>query len=169
MQFAETNQLRAPPSSCILLGLSSHSSWVLNSKPTFSEPNFMPCLLLNFNSPLTNLGLFNTGGRKSSEAKAYDQFFSGKIRKSNISSELLARAASFAATREFEKHCEVNGRPQSHAEARDLLAGFAGAFIDKEVETRELDSIDKDKAKYDASSSSVLAYARNRPLSRLNA
>lgn len=30
------------------------------------------------------------------------------------------------------------------------MAGFAGAFIDREVETRGLDFIDKEKAKYQA-------------------
>ncbi|KAF7330550.1 hypothetical protein MVEN_02494700 [Mycena venus] len=64
--------------------------------------------------------------------------------------ELLAGAASFVAAREYEKHCEKNGKPQSHAEAKELLAAFAGAFIDKEVESHGLDFIDKEKAKYDA-------------------
>jgi hypothetical protein len=30
------------------------------------------------------------------------------------------------------------------------MAGFAGAFVDREVETRGLDFIDKEKAKYHA-------------------
>jgi len=89
-------------------------------------------------------------GGDSSEAQAYDQFSSGKVHKSDISHELLAGAASFAAAREFEKHCEANGKPQTHAEAKELIAAFAGAFIDKEVESHGLDFIDKEKAKYDA-------------------
>lgn len=40
------------------------------------------------------------------------------------------------AAREYEKHCEANGKPASHAEAKELLAGFAGAFVDREFETR---------------------------------
>jgi hypothetical protein len=31
--------------------------------------------------------------------------------------------------------------------AKELLAGFSGAFVDREVETRGLDFIDKEKAK----------------------
>ncbi|KAJ6576419.1 hypothetical protein DFH09DRAFT_980480 [Mycena vulgaris] len=89
-------------------------------------------------------------GGDSDEANAYDQFASGKVHKSDISHELLAGAASFAAAREYEKHCEANGKPQSHAEAKELLAAFAGAFIDKEVESHGLDFVDKEKAKYDA-------------------
>ncbi|KAJ7284977.1 hypothetical protein C8J57DRAFT_1217313 [Mycena rebaudengoi] len=86
----------------------------------------------------------------SDEANAYDQITTGKVHKADISHELLAGAASFAAAREFEKHEEANGKVQSHAMAKELLAGFAGAFIDREVESHGLDFIDKEKAKHDA-------------------
>ncbi|KAF7316851.1 hypothetical protein HMN09_00418800 [Mycena chlorophos] len=84
----------------------------------------------------------------SSESSQYEEF-QGK-HKTDISHQLLAGAAAFAAAKEYEKHCEQNGKPQSHAEAKELLAGFAGAFIDREVETRGLDAIDVAKAKYEA-------------------
>ncbi|KAJ6531779.1 hypothetical protein B0H19DRAFT_1272973 [Mycena capillaripes] len=89
-------------------------------------------------------------GGDSSEAQAYDQISTGKVHKSDISHELLAGAAAFAAARQYEKHCEENGKPQSHAEAKELLAAFGAAFIDKEVESHGLDFVDKEKAKYDA-------------------
>ncbi|KAK7033105.1 hypothetical protein R3P38DRAFT_2773563 [Favolaschia claudopus] len=87
-------------------------------------------------------------GNDSDEAKAYDEY-NGK-HKTDISHQLLAGAASFVAAKEFDKHCEQNGKPQSHAQAKELLAAFAGAFIDREVETHGMDFIDKEKAKYDA-------------------
>ncbi|KAJ7041858.1 hypothetical protein C8F04DRAFT_110112 [Mycena alexandri] len=93
------------------------------------------------------MGFFN---ENSDEAQAYNQLSSGNVHKAEMSHELLAGAASFAAAREYEKHCEKNGKPQSHAEMKELLAGFAGAFIDREVETRGLDALDKQKAKKDA-------------------
>lgn len=34
--------------------------------------------------------------------------------------------------------------------AKELLAGFAGAFIDREVETKGLDFVDREKAKRQA-------------------
>jgi len=34
--------------------------------------------------------------------------------------------------------------------AKELMAGFAGAFIDREVETKGLDFVDTEKAKYHA-------------------
>ncbi|KAJ8596000.1 hypothetical protein M405DRAFT_837464 [Rhizopogon salebrosus TDB-379] len=53
----------------------------------------------------------------------------------SLSHELLGGAAAFAAAKAYEDHCAANGKPDSHAKAKELLAGFAGAFIDREVET----------------------------------
>ncbi|KAJ5633646.1 hypothetical protein N7528_001488 [Penicillium herquei] len=66
------------------------------------------------------------------------------------SHELIAGAASYEAAKAYENHCAQNGQPASHAEAKELMAGFAGAFIDREVETKGLDFIDSEKAKYRA-------------------
>ncbi|KAJ7664670.1 hypothetical protein DFH06DRAFT_1188318 [Mycena polygramma] len=87
----------------------------------------------------------------SSETPESQNFEAIKTHKGDISHELLAGAASFAAAHEYTKHCAANGKPQSHAEAIDLLAGFAGAFIDHEAETRGMDEIAKQKAKRAAS------------------
>ncbi|KAJ7931554.1 hypothetical protein B0H13DRAFT_1958766 [Mycena leptocephala] len=117
-----------------------------------------PLSCLNFSSRLKNFG------SKSREAKAYDRFSSGKVHKSEISHESLAAAASFAATRELESTARST-------EGLTLLAGFAGAFIDKvlsllklypslntmqEVETHGIKFIDKEMAKYDGASSEFL-------------
>lgn len=42
------------------------------------------------------------------------------------------------------------GEPASHDKAKEIFAGFAGAFVDREVETRGLDFIDREKAKREA-------------------
>ena len=42
------------------------------------------------------------------------------------------------------------GQPPSHEKAKELMAGFAGAFIDREVETKGMDFIDREKAKRQA-------------------
>ena len=39
------------------------------------------------------------------------------------------------------------GDPGSHQEAKEIAAAFSGAFIDREVETRGMDYIDREKAK----------------------
>ena len=44
----------------------------------------------------------------------------------------------------------IIGQPSSHAEAKDIMAGFAGAFIDREVESKGMDFIDSEKVKYQA-------------------
>jgi len=61
--------------------------------------------------------------------------------------EMLGGAAAFEATKAYEKHCAANGKPASHAKAKELAAGFAGAFVDREVDTKGLDFVDKQKAK----------------------
>ena len=53
----------------------------------------------------------------------------------------------YQAAKAYEKHCEENGKPDSHAKAKEIMAGFAGAFIDRAIETKGLDFIDKEKAK----------------------
>jgi hypothetical protein len=58
------------------------------------------------------------------------------------------------AAKAYEDHCAQNGKPDSHAKAKEILyvlfcvcqgdmythlrysAGFAGAFVDREVETK---------------------------------
>ncbi|KAF7344758.1 hypothetical protein MVEN_01636700 [Mycena venus] len=85
----------------------------------------------------------------SYEAQAYEEVQNAP-HKASLSHELIAAAASFEAAKAYEKHCEQNGKPQSHAMAKELMAGFAGAFIDRMVETKGLDEIDKEKAKHEA-------------------
>ncbi|KAF9780161.1 hypothetical protein BJ322DRAFT_1084922 [Thelephora terrestris] len=92
------------------------------------------------------MGLFH---HESDESQAFNEFGQAK-HKSEVSHELLSGAAAFAAAHEYEKYCERNGKPQSHAKAKELLAGFSAAFIDHEVESRGLDFIDKQKAKHEA-------------------
>jgi hypothetical protein len=83
--------------------------------------------------------------------------------KAKTSHELIAAAASFEvrcslsvsllltglligdrnrqAAKAYEKHCEENGKPASHALAKELLAGFAGAFVDRMVESKGVRTI----------------------------
>ncbi|KAF4632882.1 hypothetical protein G7Y89_g5248 [Cudoniella acicularis] len=85
----------------------------------------------------------------SDQAQAYNQY-NDQPHKSSITHELLAGAASYEAAKAYEQHVEKNGQPASHDKAKEIFAGFAGAFVDREVETRGLDFIDKEKAKRQA-------------------
>ncbi|KAJ7789908.1 hypothetical protein B0H14DRAFT_2535763 [Mycena olivaceomarginata] len=87
---------------------------------------------------------------ESDEAQAYNTVNDEGTHKAKLSHELIAAAASYEAARAYEKHVEANGKPASHDQAKALLAGFAGAFVDRIVETKGLDGIDAAKAKHDA-------------------
>jgi len=85
----------------------------------------------------------------SYQAQAYDQVVNAP-HKAELSHELIAAAASYEAAKAYEKHCSENGKPASHAEANEIMAGVAGAFIDRLVETKGLDFVDREKAKHQA-------------------
>ncbi|KAJ7590970.1 hypothetical protein C8J56DRAFT_934343 [Mycena floridula] len=85
----------------------------------------------------------------SNEAQAYDEVVNAP-HKATLSHELLAAAASYEAMKSYEKHVEENGQPDSHAKAKELLAAFSGAFVDRMVETKGLDEVDVLKAKHQA-------------------
>ncbi|KAF8502844.1 CipC1 protein [Russula emetica] len=104
------------------------------------------------------MGWFGDG---HDNAQAYDKYQDAPKNKSHISHELISSAAAFEAAKEYEKHKEKNGQPVSHAKAKEIAAGFAGAFIDKQFEThgvdliwcrltKQLDFLDKEKAKHQA-------------------
>ena len=67
-----------------------------------------------------------------------------------FSHELVAGAGSFMAFKAFEDHQRKEGKPVSHAFAKELLAGFAGAEVDKLAETKGEDFYDREKAKQEA-------------------
>jgi len=67
-----------------------------------------------------------------------------------LSHELVAGAAAYYAADKYEEHCEANGQPASHDEAKKLMAGFAGAFVDREVEPRAENAYDRERVQRDA-------------------
>ncbi|KAH8118278.1 putative phosphoglycerate mutase family protein [Phellopilus nigrolimitatus] len=93
--------------------------------------------------------------KDSDQGQAYDQYNAASTgsseHKASLTHEILGGAAAYEAAKAYEKHVAKNGKPSSHAEAKELFAGFAGAFIDREVETKGLDFFDKEKAKHHAS------------------
>jgi len=62
---------------------------------------------------------------------AYDQVYGGGLPQRDVTHELLAGAAGFEAMRMFEHHRERKGIPEHHELAKELLAGFAVAEVDK--------------------------------------
>ncbi|KAG8908126.1 hypothetical protein FRB99_000154 [Tulasnella sp. 403] len=70
--------------------------------------------------------------------------------KAELSHEILAGAATFAAMEGWEHHKAKNGDPSEHPHAKAAGAALIGAFVDRMVETKGLDFIDKQKAKKEA-------------------
>jgi len=85
----------------------------------------------------------------SEEAQAHETVENAG-HKAHFSHELIASAASFAAAKAYEKHVEKEGKPVNHKAAIELIAGLAGGFVDRVVETKGLDFVDKEKAKHEA-------------------
>ncbi|KAH9948064.1 hypothetical protein B0H21DRAFT_690787 [Amylocystis lapponica] len=82
----------------------------------------------------------------SSEAQAHAQL-SGGQHHAQLSHELIAGAAAYEAAKAYEHHCAAHGKPPTHEKAMEILAGLSGAFVDRIVETKGLDYVDKEKAK----------------------
>ncbi|KIK48874.1 hypothetical protein CY34DRAFT_7880 [Suillus luteus UH-Slu-Lm8-n1] len=71
----------------------------------------------------------------------YDEFRdSNAPHEASLSHELLGGAVAFEAAKAYEDHCAKEGRPQSHALAKEIFAGFAGAALDRVVETKGADA-----------------------------
>ncbi|CAF9929825.1 MAG: hypothetical protein GOMPHAMPRED_005508 [Gomphillus americanus] len=90
----------------------------------------------------------------SDQAQAYnyvqntDQF--GQEHQAKLSHELIGGAAAFEAMKAYEDHVERNGQPENHKFAKELAAGFAGAFVDRIAETKGEDFYDRERAKHHA-------------------
>jgi len=94
------------------------------------------------------MGFFHS---ESDQAAAYNTVAnSTPEHKAHLSHELIAAAASYEAAKAYQNHVEENGKPASHAKAKEILAAASGAFIDHIVETKGLNFIDKQKAKHAA-------------------
>ncbi|KAI8088790.1 uncharacterized protein BX664DRAFT_331383 [Halteromyces radiatus] len=88
------------------------------------------------------MGLSDLFGKQHEEVESASHEHKG-----SLTHEAIAGAAAYQALKAYNEHCEREGKPVEHAKAKQLLAGFAGAALDKLVETKGLDFVDKQKAK----------------------
>ncbi|KAI8069623.1 hypothetical protein BC940DRAFT_254634 [Gongronella butleri] len=88
------------------------------------------------------MGLSDLFGKQHEEVEGASHEHKG-----SLTHEAIAGAAAYQALKAYNAHCEREGKPVEHAKAKQLLAGFAGAALDKLVETKGLDFVDKQKAK----------------------
>ncbi|KZO97783.1 hypothetical protein CALVIDRAFT_454481, partial [Calocera viscosa TUFC12733] len=64
--------------------------------------------------------------------------------------EAIAAAAGFAAMKAWESHVKASGQEPTHEVMKETLAAIAAAEVDKLVETKGLDWVDKERAQHDA-------------------
>ncbi|KAE8163261.1 hypothetical protein BDV40DRAFT_299595 [Aspergillus tamarii] len=84
-------------------------------------------------------------GDDSDEAQAWNEVINAP-HKAELPHELIGTAAAYEAGKAYEKHVATNGLPPNHARAKEIVAGFAGAYIERIIETKGLDYIDKQEA-----------------------
>lgn len=76
--------------------------------------------------------------------------YDGQPHESKVSHEFVGGAAAFEAMHLFENQQREKGEAVNHGFAKEMLAAFAGAEVDKLIETKGLDAIDAEKAKHHA-------------------
>ncbi len=91
---------------------------------------------------------------------AYDQVYGGGRPPHEVTHELLAGAAAFEAMRMYEHHREREGIPEHHELAKELLAGFVGAEIDKHFEQDRYGHLNRREARRLAEEQAELPLAR---------
>jgi len=72
--------------------------------------------------------------------------------------EAIGGAAAFGAMKYFEDQQRKEGKPVSHQFAKELIAGFAGAEVDKLAETKGEDAWDSFEAKRQAKQNAEALY-----------
>ncbi|PYH98135.1 putative phosphoglycerate mutase family protein [Aspergillus ellipticus CBS 707.79] len=96
------------------------------------------------------MGWFSQDSEQAQYSEQFSSFDGSEEHKAKLSHEVIGGAAAYEAMKAYEDHKAKNGEPDSHAQAKEILAGLAGAFVDREFETKGLDFIDREKAKYHA-------------------
>src|SRR6201994_2895739 len=77
------------------------------------------------------MGLFDFLGAN----EAYDDVYGGRRPHHEVTHERLAGAAGFEAMRMYEDHRQREGIPVHHRVAKELLAAFVAAEIDRHFDT----------------------------------
>ncbi|KAK9454282.1 hypothetical protein V1511DRAFT_512232 [Dipodascopsis uninucleata] len=88
-------------------------------------------------------------GRQQAD-EMYGNYYQPEQHEAKFSHEAVAGAASFMAMKVFEDRQRREGAPVKHQFAKEVIAGIAGAEVDKLVETKGLNFIDTERAKHHA-------------------
>ncbi|QRD93651.1 hypothetical protein F9C07_2167734 [Aspergillus flavus] len=100
--------------------------------------------------------LMRLNGPRSSLVLPLPTRLQRNTRKTSPRTESTFLTESFCWISEWNRlTCCLVGKPASQAQAKEILRGLAGAFVDRIVETKGLDFSDAKKAKYLANSHRV--------------
>ncbi|KAH7368732.1 hypothetical protein B0T11DRAFT_326883 [Plectosphaerella cucumerina] len=80
--------------------------------------------------------------------------------RAKLSHEVVAGGAAFEAMKLFEDRQRRSGEPVKHQFAKELLMGFAGAEVDRLVETKGMDYLDQRRARDQAQERAAELYDR---------
>ncbi|KAJ1018877.1 hypothetical protein NDA16_004680 [Ustilago loliicola] len=89
--------------------------------------------------------MFGFGNHEEAADFIYNQ--DPQQHEAKFSHEAVGFGAGFVAMREYEKRQEAKGEHPKHEFAKEMLAGIAGAEVDKLFETKGLDFLDREEAK----------------------
>jgi hypothetical protein len=89
------------------------------------------------------MGLFD----RDRAHNAHGQVYGGQLPHAQVTHELLAAAAGFEAMRMYEHHREREGSAVHHQLAKEMIAGFAAAEVDKHFEQGRLGHLDREQAR----------------------
>ena len=89
---------------------------------------------------------------------AYDQVYTDPIPRPEVSHELLAGAAGFAAMHEYERHREREGIQEHHELGKEMVAGFAAAEVDKHFEEHRYEHLEREQARQGAQQQAQYLY-----------
>ncbi|KAF5976002.1 putative phosphoglycerate mutase family protein [Fusarium bulbicola] len=93
------------------------------------------------------MGWFDNDGAVEQQFNDYNKHSQNQEHHAKLSHEIIGGAAAFEAAKAYEDHVAKNGKPDSHAKAKEFLVGAVGAFVEHEFETKGLDFYDKEQAK----------------------
>ncbi|KAJ5094510.1 hypothetical protein N7456_010371 [Penicillium angulare] len=82
--------------------------------------------------------------------QAHSEVSQSKGHENHITHDLIGGAAGYEAIKKFNEYQEKHGKVVEHAQAKELIGGFAVAALTGLFETKGLDQIDKFKAQHAA-------------------
>ncbi len=85
-------------------------------------------------------------GHKQHHGDAHQQVYGGQVEHASLTHELLAAAVAFEAMRTYEQHQRERGEEVKHGLAKELLAAFVGAEMDKWFESGRLGHLGRNEA-----------------------